>query len=92
MHQLFPDHKGQLARLNRIEGQIKGIRRMIEDRRYCIDIVQQVKAATAALKQVQLGLLETHIHHCVKDAVTADEPRLLDDKITEIVQVIGRME
>ena len=92
MHQLFPDHKGQLSRLNKIEGQIKGIRKMIEERRYCIDIVQQVKAVTAALKQVQLGLLETHIHHCVKDAAAADDSRLLDDKITEIVQVFGRMD
>ena len=92
MPKLYPDHKAQLNRLNRIEGQIRGIHKMIDDRRYCIDIVQQIKAVQAALKQVQMGILETHIHHCVVEAAESDDARMLDEKITEVVQVVGKME
>lgn len=88
----YPDHEEQRARLARIEGQIRGIRKMIEDRRYCIDIVSQIKAVTAGLKGVQMGVLEKHIHHCVRESVETDQPALLDERVNEIVQVLGRME
>lgn len=90
--QLFPDHKGQLNRLARIEGQLKGVRRMIEERRYCIDIVMQIKAIQAALKQVQMGVLEKHIHHCVRESLAAEDPGLFEEKVAEIVKVVGQME
>ena len=92
MRQIYPNHEAQLVRLSKIEGQIKGIRRMIEERRYCIDIVQQVHAASAALEQVKLGVLEMHIRHCVKDAVKAREPGLVDEKLDEVMRVLARME
>ena len=87
----YPDHKGQLSRLARIDGQIRGISRMIEERRYCIDIVNQIKAVQAALQQVQMGVLEKHIHHCVSAAAESGDAALLGEKIEEIVQVVGRM-
>jgi DNA-binding FrmR family transcriptional regulator len=88
----YPDHKGQLSRLAKIDGQIRGITRMIEERRYCIDIVVQIKAVQAALKQVQMGVLEKHIHHCVSASARTDDPTELGEKIEEIVQVIGKMD
>ena len=92
MRQIYPSHDEQLARLSKIEGQIKGVRKMIEERRYCIDIVSQIKAVEAALKQVQLGVVEKHIHHCVAEAVRSDNAAHLESKVEELVKVIGRME
>ena len=92
MRQIYPNHEAQLVRLGKIEGQIKGVRRMIEDRRYCIDIVQQVQAVMAALDQVKLGVLEAHVRHCVKDAAQAGEPGRLDEKLDEVIRVMGRFE
>lgn len=92
MRQIYPNHEAQLMRLSKIEGQIKGIRRMIEERRYCIDIVQQVRAATAALEQVKLGVLESHVRHCVKDAAASDQPEALEEKLDEVMRVLARVE
>ena len=88
----YPDHKGQLARLARIEGQVKGISRMIEERRYCIDIVTQIKAVQSALKQVQMGVLEKHIHHCVAESAASGDAAQLNGKIEEIVQVVSKLD
>ena len=92
MRQIYPNHEAQLARLAKIEGQLRGVRKMIEERRYCVDIVSQIKAISAALRQVQMGVLEKHIHHCVGEAVRSQDPDLLEEKVTEVVQVLGRME
>lgn len=92
IRELYPSHEEQLARLAKIEGQLRGIRRMIEERRYCVDIVSQVKAVTAALRQVQMGVLEKHIHHCVRESVESQDPDLFEAKVVEIVQVLGKME
>jgi CsoR family transcriptional regulator, copper-sensing transcriptional repressor len=64
------DKDGYLKRLRRIEGQVRGLQRMIEEDKYCIDILTQVSAATKALQSVALGLLEEHLSHCVTQAVT----------------------
>lgn len=92
MREKYPDHQEQLVRLAKIEGQIKGIDRMIEERRYCIDIVQQIKAVTAGLKAVQMGVLEKHIHHCVRESVESRNPEYFVDKVEEIVKVLGQMQ
>ncbi|HEX9842558.1 MAG TPA: metal-sensitive transcriptional regulator [bacterium] len=92
IRQIYPNHEAQLTRLARIEGQLRGVRKMIEERRYCIDIVTQIKAITAALKQVQMGVLETHIHHCVKEAVQTQDADLVEERIAEVIQVLGRMQ
>lgn len=77
-----------LARLRRIEGQIRGIEGMVEDDRYCIDILTQISAAQAALDKVALGLLDDHAHHCVVGARTADER---DAKTAEMMAAVGRL-
>jgi DNA-binding FrmR family transcriptional regulator len=61
-----------LRRLHKIEGQVRGIARMVEDDRYCIEVLTQVSAATRALQQVALGLLDDHLRHCVLDAARSD--------------------
>jgi DNA-binding FrmR family transcriptional regulator len=77
-------------RLRRIEGQIRGLQRMIEEDVYCIDVLTQVSAATSALQSVALGLLDEHLHHCVADAVAAggDEGTA---KVEEASRAIARL-
>ncbi len=67
-HGYIADKDRYLARLKRIEGQVRGVQRMVEDDRYCIDILTQISAVTAALENVALGLLDDHLRHCVADA------------------------
>ncbi len=88
---MYPNHEDQIRRLNKIEGQVKGIRKMIEDRRYCVDIVSQVKAAMAALRQVELGILESHIQHCVQAAMQTKDTLEVEEKIKEIMKLVGKM-
>lgn len=76
-----------LARLRRIEGQVRGIARMVEDDKYCVDILDQVTAATAALDKVGVGLLGNHVRGCVRDAVTTPTG---DEKVEELIGVISR--
>ena len=92
MRQIYPNHEGQLARLGKIEGQVAGIRKMIDERRYCIDIINQIKAVTGALKQVERGVLEGHVQHCVQDAMKSGDSGQLEEKVDELVKVLGRME
>jgi CsoR family transcriptional regulator, copper-sensing transcriptional repressor len=79
-----------LTRLRRIEGQARGLQRMVEDEKYCIDILTQVSAMTKALQAVSLGLLEEHLHHCVLDAARRGEDEG-QAKITEAVDAITRL-
>jgi CsoR family transcriptional regulator, copper-sensing transcriptional repressor len=79
-----------LKRLRRIEGQVRGIARMVEEDQYCIDVLTQVSAATKALQAVALGLLDEHLSHCVVDAVAAGgEER--DTKLEEASAAIARL-
>ena len=79
-----------LKRLARVEGQVRGISRMIEDDRYCIEVLDQVAAVTRALQQVSVGLVHDHLSHCVVDAVAngGDEAT---DKINEATAAIARL-
>ncbi|HUA05407.1 MAG TPA: metal-sensitive transcriptional regulator [Solirubrobacteraceae bacterium] len=77
-----------MARLRRVEGQIRGIEGMLSDDRYCIDILTQISAAQAALDKVALGLLDDHAHHCVLGAHTANER---DEKTDELMAAVGRL-
>ena len=79
-----------LRRLRRIEGQVRGISRMVEDDTYCIDILTQVAAATRALQAVALELLGEHLAHCVHDAVAAGEPGA-SEKVAEARAAIERL-
>jgi DNA-binding FrmR family transcriptional regulator len=77
-----------IARLRRIEGQIRGIEGMVQDDRYCIDILTQIGAAQAALDKVALGLLDDHAHHCVVGAPSAKER---NEKTDELMSAVGRL-
>jgi DNA-binding FrmR family transcriptional regulator len=79
-----------LARLRRIEGQARGLQRMVEDEQYCIDILTQVSAMTKALQAVSMGLLEDHLRHCVTDAV-AQGGTAAEEKIQEAALAIKRL-
>ena len=78
-------------RLNRIEGQVRGIRRMIEEDTYCIDILTQVSAVTKALQAVAVGLLDEHIRHCVKNAAAEGDLDTLDTMATEATRAVERL-
>jgi DNA-binding FrmR family transcriptional regulator len=85
-----PDRSARLKRLSRIEGQVRGLARMVEDDRYCIDIITQISAVRAALRRVEEDILRDHIAHCVEHAIVsgnADEQR---EKIAELMDVLGR--
>jgi CsoR family transcriptional regulator, copper-sensing transcriptional repressor len=79
-----------LKRLRRIEGQARGLQRMVEDEKYCIDILTQVSAMTKALQSVALGLLDDHLGHCVAGAAAAGGPEA-DAKIREASEAIARL-
>jgi DNA-binding FrmR family transcriptional regulator len=79
-----------LKRLRRIEGQARGLQRMVEEEKYCIDILTQVSAMTKALQAVSLGLLEEHLSHCVVDAVAAGGPEA-EVKLKEASDAIARL-
>ena len=79
-----------LTRLRRIEGQARGLQRMVEDEKYCIDILTQVSAMTKALQSVALGLLEEHLSHCVVSAAQAGGPEA-DEKVREASEAIARL-
>ena len=79
-----------LKRLRRIEGQVRGIARMVEEDTYCIDVLTQVSAVTKALQAVSLGLLEDHISHCVVEAA-AESEEAKDAKVREAADAIARL-
>jgi DNA-binding FrmR family transcriptional regulator len=79
-----------LKRLNRIEGQVRGLSRMVEDDRYCIDIVTQISAARAALDRVELELLQAHVAHCVEHAIASGNLAEQRKKVEELVDVLAR--
>jgi DNA-binding FrmR family transcriptional regulator len=76
-----------LKRLSRVEGQIRGVSRMVEEERYCVDVLTQISAAQAALDKVALGLLDDHTRHCVMDAEAAER----DEKTEELLAAVGRL-
>lgn len=87
----YEDNKAKyLARLKRIEGQTRGIHRMVDEGQYCIDILTQVSAATSALESVALALLEDHINHCVREAINHGGDAA-DEKLEEAMRAIKKL-
>ena len=80
----------RLKRLSRIEGQVRGLGRMVEDERYCIDIVTQIAAVRAALARVEEEILHDHIAHCVEHAIASGDADEQRQKVAELMQVLGR--
>ena len=85
MHGYAKDKDLLVKRLHRIEGQVRGIERMVEDDRYCIDILTQIAAVKTALEQVGAKLLEDHVKHCVRDAIASGDERAADEKTAELL-------
>ena len=85
-----PNKDDYLKRLRRIEGQVRGLQKMVEDDKYCIDILTQVSAATRALQSVALGLLEDHLGHCVAQAV-AEGGEVAELKVREASDAVARL-
>ena len=90
MHGYTPDKDEYLKRLRRIEGQVRGLQKMVEDDKYCIDILTQVSAATKALQSVALGLLDDHLAHCVTEAA-AEGGEVAAAKVREASDAIARL-
>lgn len=84
------DREALLKRLRRVEGQVRGIQRMVDEDEYCIDILTQISAANKALRAVALHLLEGHLGHCVADA-TAAGGETAEAKVKEATEAIGRL-
>lgn len=81
---------GVLNRLSRIEGQVRGISRMVEDDRYCVDILTQLQAVRAALTRVESEVLKDHLDHCVMQAMTGDDMAERKAKAGELIELLGR--
>ena len=79
------------ARLKRIEGQVRGVIRMVEEDRYCVDVLTQVNAVRAALHKVEEQILRDHVSHCVAGAFVSGDPVEQRHKVEELVDTIGRM-
>lgn len=88
--EIHPTHALQLKRLNLVVGQLQGIQRMIEGRRYCPDILTQTRAASAALHKIEVEIFETHLGHCVNDAMKSKDRDEASKKIAELVALIRK--
>jgi DNA-binding FrmR family transcriptional regulator len=79
-----------VKRLHRIEGQVRGIERMVENDRYCIDILTQVGAVSTALESVAMAILDDHVQHCVADALASGDEQLAHEKTDELLAAVRR--
>lgn len=92
MAYLYGAEKDQLlARLRRIEGQVRGIQRMVQEDTYCVDVLTQIQAAVSALEKVGLHLLADHVRGCVQDAVASGDEKESEAKIEELLGVVERL-
>lgn len=82
--------KSCLARLNRIEGQVRGLAKMVDEDRYCIDVANQLQAVVAALKKVEGEILADHIAHCVEHAIRSGDKKAQREKVAELVETLAR--
>ena len=81
-----------MRRLRRIEGQVRGLARMVEQDRYCIDIVTQISAVRSALRRAEEEILEDHVAHCVEHAIASGDKREQRRKVSELIDVLSRSE
>ncbi|MFG1397588.1 MULTISPECIES: metal-sensitive transcriptional regulator [Roseixanthobacter] len=87
-----PAKSSVLKRLNRIEGQVRGIARMVEEDRYCIDLITQISAVRAALRRAEEEVLRDHVAHCVEHAIRSGDADEQRKKVAELMDVIARSE
>jgi DNA-binding FrmR family transcriptional regulator len=84
------DHSAQIPRLNRIEGQIRGISKMIQEGRYCVDILTQIRSASSALARVQENIFKAHLESCVRDSLAGDDPMDRQVKVDEVLEILSK--
>ncbi|HEU4463437.1 MAG TPA: metal-sensitive transcriptional regulator [Gemmatimonadota bacterium] len=82
--------EGLVRRLRRIEGQVRGLQKMVEERRYCVEIMTQIDAVTAALGRVQDAILESHLNHCVAEALEGEDMDARTEKVDEVVTLLKK--
>lgn len=82
------DHSDNIPRLNRILGQVEGIKKMIDDKRYCTDILMQLRAVRSAIKSVESNILQKHLHHCVAQSFNSNKEK--DKKIEELKMLFDK--
>ena len=85
------DKDDYLKRLRRIEGQVRGIQRMVDEVSYCIDVLTQISAVTKAIQSVGIGLLEEHVNHCVMEAARNGDDAVTREKVAEATRAIERL-
>jgi DNA-binding FrmR family transcriptional regulator len=85
-----PDHQDNIVALKRIEGQVRGVQRMVEDREYCIDILNQIHAVKGALSSVEEKILQKHFRHCITAAIMGSSEIEKQQKLDEILKLIDR--
>ena len=84
------DHSKQIPRLNRIEGQIRGISKMIQEERYCVDILTQIRSVSNALAKVQENIFKGHLESCVRDSLEGDDTGDRAKKVDEILEILSK--
>jgi DNA-binding FrmR family transcriptional regulator len=84
------DKEALVKRLHRIEGQVRGIERMVEDDRYCIDVLTQIGAVSSALESLAFTILDDHVSHCVSDALASGDPAAAAEKSRELLEAVQR--
>ncbi len=84
------DKEALVKRLHRIEGQVRGIERMVEDDRYCIDVLTQIGAVSTALESLAFKILDDHVSHCVSDALASGDPAAAAEKSRELLEAVQR--
>ena len=89
-HGYVAEKDALIKRLHRIEGQVRGIEKMVEDERYCIEILTQISAVSTAVESVGLKLLEQHVNHCVAGALASGDAEAAAEKTRELVQAVER--
>jgi len=90
MHGYAADKPELVKRLHRIEGQVRGIERMLEDDRYCIDVLTQIAAVNTALESLAFRILDQHVNHCVSDALASGDPAAAAEKGRELLEAVQR--
>jgi DNA-binding FrmR family transcriptional regulator len=89
-HGYVADKEALVKRLHRIEGQVRGIERMVEEERYCIDILTQIGAVTTALESLAFRVLDDHVSHCVSGALSSGDPEVAAEKSKELLEAVHR--
>ena len=89
-HGYVPEKDALIKRLHRIEGQVRGIERMVDDERYCIDILTQIAAVSTALERVSVKLLEGHVRHCVAEALAAGDAQVAEQRSEDLLAALHR--